>query len=66
MLTREVDVKIILIKAYCDECEGTVKYTGEAFMTCPPLYIHECDDCGKVFKVRGEIYPITTTKEYSR
>ena len=48
MAIKEIEVKTVLLKAYCDKCPGIELYaTGAAQMTMPPKYYHKCSRCGE-------------------
>lgn len=51
---RPVTVKRVTYE--CDACEGDVQSTGRALMSNPPIYLHECVNCGKEYRFRTH-YP---------
>lgn len=52
------DVKTISVDYMCDICKvGKMKFTGSMLASNPPLWKHECDNCGAVLNLRYE-YPL--------
>jgi hypothetical protein len=48
----------VLVEYTCDQCAiGKLAPTGFSYMTKPPTYEHQCNNCGAV-KDLSEIYPV--------
>lgn len=61
IITRVIPYKI---KAMCPLCPtGEYFPTGQAYPTNPPLFEHECNECGERIRVRGKQYPQIIYKE---
>ena len=45
MIEKEIEVKTVLIKRYC-ECGGEMLPTGNVLCSYPPRYTHTCNKCG--------------------
>ena len=65
-MINEIITKVIpyKVKAMCPLCTtGEYLPTGQAYFTTPPLYEHECNECGERIGVRGKQYPEIIYKE---
>ena len=47
MKVEKTPMKTVRVRAYCNDCEGEMEYTGTTFTVHPPLYEHKCSSCGK-------------------
>lgn len=61
MIEKELEVKTILIKRYCD-CGGEMLPTGNVLCSYPPRYTHTCNKCGN-FDSYLDRYPKVEYKE---
>ena len=55
------EVRTFVIKVYCD-CGGEIKFNGNANLSFPPQYVHECGDCGYLTTYPDQ-YPLNHTQE---
>ena len=57
-MIERVEAKVYKEKLICDECGGEMQLEGGAvMMSNPPLFSHQCTNCGKRENVRGYKYP---------
>jgi hypothetical protein len=61
MIEKEIEVKTILIKRYCD-CGGEMLPNGGVLCTYPAKYSHTCNKCGNI-ESYWESYPKVEYKE---
>lgn len=45
-MEKEVEVKTVEVRQYCDKCGEEMKFTGETLLSNPPKYVHKCNKCG--------------------
>lgn len=62
MFIKEYSAEPIMQKAFCSACEIELKYSGEALLSSPPKYVHECPRCGEIEHL-SEAYPVFTFRE---
>jgi hypothetical protein len=55
------ETRTFKIKVHCD-CGGQFFFNGNALMTHPPMYAHECSDCG-ITETFSDQYPMDHTQE---
>jgi uncharacterized Zn finger protein len=58
-MERETECKVVTVELECDECGGTLVFTGTALLSSPPQFPHKCDKCGVVRNVLDRPYPHT-------
>jgi len=58
-MERETKCEVVTVELECDECGGTLVFTGTALLSNPPQFPHKCDTCGVVRNVRDRPYPHT-------
>lgn len=57
-------VQVYKVDYICDECgEGRMRSTGQALLSKPVMYPHECTHCGAKKTFRGITYPTKRTEE---
>lgn len=56
-MENRIEVKVIKVTLECEKCGGEMKSTGQALMSNPPQYPHECKKCGNTRNIRGKQYP---------
>lgn len=56
------ETRTFVMKIYCGECGGEIKFNGNANLSFPPQYVHACDDCG-ITTIYKDQYPLNTTQE---
>ena len=61
MTNKEIEVKTILIRRYCD-CGGEMRPTGNVLCSYPPRYTHACNKCGNI-EAYWDNYPKVEYKE---
>lgn len=63
MHTKEFEIKPVMIKAYCDECNSELQHTyTDTSKHGDVTHLHVCPDCGYAESLE-EIYPLITFKE---
>jgi hypothetical protein len=55
-LTEYRNLRKVVHRVYCDQCDIELYSTGMAYATYPPHYPYRCSQCGKEY-VFGERYP---------
>lgn len=45
-MEKEVEVKTVEVRQYCDKCGEEMRFTGETLLSNPPKYVHKCNKCG--------------------
>lgn len=59
-----IKVETFRVEYECDECgNGKMEFNGVSNPTWPPLYHHDCTNCGANQVFRGEKYPKIVTKD---
>ncbi len=58
-MERETKCEVVTVELECDECGGTLVFTGTALLSNPPKFPHKCDKCGVVRNVWDRPYPYT-------
>lgn len=48
-----------ILKAFCDDCNAELKYSGWQKPMFPPLEIHFCPNCKLEYWISDAIYPQT-------
>ena len=54
--TTLINLKKIVHRVYCDDCNVELESTGEAYMTAPPQYSYYCPNCNRRYTF-WESYP---------
>lgn len=58
------EVKVKQVDYICPECEnGSMRPTGHVLSMDPPLYQHECTNCGNIIEIKGKTYPYVEYEE---
>jgi hypothetical protein len=58
-MEKEYEVKTLLLKYFCDDCQGEVLYKdGNILMSDPPKFKHHCVNCNKEYLFNHK-YPYT-------
>lgn len=56
MKIKKFEVKPIVIRAYCEECDELLEQSRVMLLTNPPKYKYKCPKCGKE-EVSADNYP---------
>ncbi len=55
-MEKKREVKVYKVDLFCDECGGEMYSQGISLMSNPPMYLHECKECGAVLSP-SSLYP---------
>ena len=47
MKTKQFKVETYIERAYCDECDEELEFTGRVYPMYPERYVHICPKCNK-------------------
>jgi len=60
---KDVRVNPVKVKAWCEDCDTEMKYTGSE--CTPNMYEHRCPECGKELCLRAK-YPKIEYREINQ
>lgn len=64
-MKKEVEVKTIEVRQYCDKCGTELTFTGEVLLSNPEKYVHKCNKCGNT-EWYPKSYPCVEYKEVKK
>lgn len=64
-MEKEIEVKTVEVRQYCDKCGEELTFTGEVLLTNPEKYVHRCEKCGNT-EWFPKSYPCIEYKEVKK
>lgn len=64
-MKKEVEVKTVEVRQYCDKCGEELTFTGEVLLSYPEKYVHKCNKCGNT-EWFPKSYPCIEHKEVKK
>ena len=64
-MKKEVEVKPVEVRQYCDKCGTELIFTGEVLLSYPEKYVHKCEKCGNT-EWFPKSYPCIEYKEVKK